>query len=48
MKREAHKDTPMQNGLKEHSVVSGLNCMIDLFQVLTDFSSFIHKFIIFN
>lgn len=48
MKREVHKDTPMQNGLKEHSVVSGLNYMTDLCQALTEFSSFIHKSIIFN
>lgn len=34
--------------LKEHSAVSGLNYMIDLFQVVTDFSSFMYKFIIFN
>lgn len=44
MRQETLKDTPLQNGLKEHS--ARLNYVIDLFQVVTDFSSFIQTFII--
>lgn len=43
------ENIPAQNGLKEHSTVSGLNLLTDLFQVVTDFSPFIYKcVIIFN
>lgn len=46
MKPGTCKDTPLQNGLREHYAVSDLNYVIDLFQVVTDFSSFVYKFII--